>query len=113
MRCADERHDDADRQVDEEVPAPVDLGERATEDEADGRSGARHGGEDAHRLVAFLAGGEGRRDQREGVRGGEGAAEALDRTRATSIWDSVCAMPATSEAIVKSATPQTNIRRRP
>ena len=45
-----------------------------------------------------------------------GAARAPPRPwtpRAMSIWDSVWATPATREASVKSATPQTNILRRP
>ena len=71
----------ADRHVDEERPAPVVLGEGPTEDEADGRTDARHGGVHAHGAVALLARGEGRRDEREGGGRRDGGAGALDDAR--------------------------------
>ena len=78
----EEGDEQADRHVDEEGPAPVHLGEGATEDEADRGAGAGHGGVDAHGAVALLAGGEGRGDQGERGRGGDRGADALQDARA-------------------------------
>jgi hypothetical protein len=70
-------HEHADRHVDEHGPAPVHLGQRAAEDQADRRTGTGHRGIHAHGAVARTAGGEGRGDQRQGRGGGECRPDAL------------------------------------
>ena len=73
---------EADRRVDEEDPLPADvLGEDAAEQHADRAAGTRDGAPDCERLVALLALGERRREDRERRRGDHRAAEALDGAR--------------------------------
>ena len=67
--------------VDVEAEDAVQAGQPATEEQADGRADAGHGGVHRERAVAHRAGRERRGDQRQRGRGGERGAEALQATR--------------------------------
>ncbi len=67
-----------DRDVDEHHPAPVDLGEDSTEDQADRGAGSRHGRVDTHCAVALFALGELGGDERQCGGRGNGGTESLD-----------------------------------
>ncbi len=74
--------DHADRHVDEEDPLPAGpLGEHAAEQHARGATGAGDGAPHAERLVALLALGEGRRQDREGGRRDQRGAQTLHGAR--------------------------------
>ena len=73
---------DADRQVDEEDPVPVErVREDAAEQHADTAAARHHEAEEPHRLGALGWFGEQHHDQREGDRRYDGAAETLHRAR--------------------------------
>ncbi len=73
-----EQHDQADRDVDEEHPAPVEVvGQRAAQQQADRGAEARHGRVHAHGPVARLALGKVRGDQGQGGRRGDGGSDTL------------------------------------
>jgi hypothetical protein len=73
------RGDDADRQVDEEDPVPVDrLGQHPTGEQADRAAGRGDERVDADRLGLLPRFGEQRHDHAQDHRGGQRAADALD-----------------------------------
>ena len=71
-------HDEAERHVDEERPAPrADVGEQAAEDEADGGAARGDGAEEGEGAVAGGVVGSARGEQGQHARGGERRADAL------------------------------------
>jgi hypothetical protein len=76
-------HGDADRQVDEEDPVPIErVREHTAEQHADASAAGHHESEYAHRLRTLGGLGEQEHDQREGDRGDDRAAEPLHGARA-------------------------------
>ena len=81
-RGAEERRRDADRDVDEEDPVPVDgLGEHAAGEQADRAAGGGDERVDADRLGLLARLGEHRHDHPEDDGGGHRAADALHEAR--------------------------------
>ena len=81
--CAAHGRDDADRQVDEEDPVPVDdLGDHAAEQQADRAAGGGDEAVDADRLGLLPGLREHRDDHAEDDGGGQRAADALHEARA-------------------------------
>ena len=79
MRSASRRGSDADRQVDEEDPAPRErLGEHAAEQQARGAASRRDRAPDSERLRTLGAVRERARDDRERSRRDERGAETLE-----------------------------------
>ena len=114
QRQAERVDHDADRQVDEEDPVPVErsvstppsstpIAAAAGSDEA----------EDAHRLGPLGRLGEQGHDQRQRDRRDDRAAEALHGARGDQQRPASCARPQASDASVNSAMPARNSRRWP
>ena len=77
------QHENADRDVDEEDPVPVErVGQDAAEKHADAAAAGGDEAEDAHRLRPVRRLREQRHHQRKGDRGDDGGAESLHRPRA-------------------------------
>ncbi len=78
----EDQHEQPERHVDEQRPAPRRVaGEGTAEDQADRAAGGAHRAEEAERPVARTLVRRGAGQERQHARGGDGGADALERTR--------------------------------
>ena len=111
----EQHHGEPDRHVDEQRPAPgADVGEQATEDQADGRAAGGHRTEEGERAVAGrLVPGALVVEQGQDAPGPRARRRRPWKVRAATSWPGVWASPPRAEPTVKTSRPASKTLGRP